>query len=79
MAQSREYLTRLAFNVSRIRKQRGYTVRELAEIVDVDYSYISHIENSKANPSIKLLMKIADGLEVDFLDLFEGYGEEKRY
>jgi transcriptional regulator with XRE-family HTH domain len=44
----------------RIRQKRGMSLRELADQVDVDHSYISQIELGKVGPPVgKLSMKIA--------------------
>jgi transcriptional regulator with XRE-family HTH domain len=49
------------------------TQRELAIAVDLDYSYISKIENDlmEYTPIIKTILRIAGVLEVDELELLE--------
>lgn len=36
----------------------------------IDYAYLSNIENGKANATVDVLAKIADGLGVTIKDLF---------
>lgn len=53
-------------NISSIRKQRGYTLSELSERTGISKSYLSNIErNLKQNPSIHVIEKIAEVLNVD--------------
>jgi XRE family transcriptional regulator of biofilm formation len=53
-------------NISKLRKQRGITLSELAERAFISKSYLSNIErNLNRNPSIHVLGKIASVLNVD--------------
>ncbi|QGP91213.1 HTH-type transcriptional regulator PuuR [Neomoorella glycerini] len=47
-----------------LRKQRGLSLQELAAKVGISYSYLSQIENGKANLSVSLLKDLASALEV---------------
>lgn len=56
--------------VKRLRKERDLSISELAVITGVAKSYISSIErNIKSNPSILILEKIAEGLDVPLLTI----------
>ena len=57
-------------NIANIRKQKGLTQIQLAEMVGVNRFHISNIERGKSSPSLKLLIKIADALDVSLDDLF---------
>lgn len=46
--------------IREIRKQKGDTLKELADKVQYDFSNLSKIERGQVKPSIKLLSKIAD-------------------
>lgn len=48
--------------VRRMRKARGVTQLELAELVGVGRSYLSQIENGKRDPGLQLIKALADGL-----------------
>ena len=53
-------------NIYEIRKQRGFTLSELAERAKISKSYLSNIErNINKNPSIQVIKKIAMVLEID--------------
>jgi DNA-binding XRE family transcriptional regulator len=56
-------------NIAKIRKRKGLTQMELAELVGVNRFHISKIERGKRMPSVKLLIKIADVLNVSLDDL----------
>jgi len=64
-------------NIKKIRKQRKLTQLELAERVKVSKIHICLIETGKNEPSLTLLGKIADALNVDptlLLAKDEAYG-----
>lgn len=53
------------------REQKGLTQKFIADTIGVDVSTISKIENSKANPSLKILRNIASVLDVPASALIE--------
>lgn len=57
-------------NIAKIRKQRGLTQKDLAEMVDVGNDWICDIEKGNGNPSFELLKKIAEKLNVSLKDIF---------
>ncbi|MCP3774663.1 XRE family transcriptional regulator [Paenibacillus sp. MZ04-78.2] len=57
------------------RKKQKLTLKEIAKAASISLSFLSEIERDKANPSISVLKRIANALNVNFTDLF---GEEKR-
>ena len=61
---------KFAENLKRIRKSRKLTQEQLAEIVGVDFRYISFIENARSFPSCELIEKLSEALNVDYSDLF---------
>ncbi len=53
-------------NIGKIRKQKGFSLSELAERAGISKSYLSNIErNVNHNPSIHVIEKIAAVLDVD--------------
>lgn len=56
-----------------LRKERGMTLRGLAEAVGVDFTYLSKIENGKAGymPGAETIRSLADALEADPLELLQ--------
>lgn len=45
-----------------MRKARGITQLELAELVGVGRSYLSQVERGKRDPGLRLIKALADGL-----------------
>jgi transcriptional regulator with XRE-family HTH domain len=57
-----------------LRQQKGLTQKELATKIpgEVDYSYIGKIERGEQLPSLKMLKRLRDALEVPFSSFFQG-------
>ncbi len=61
---------KFAKNLKALRKLRKLTQEQLAELVGVDFRYISLLENAKSFPSCDLIEKLILALKVDYSDLF---------
>ncbi|WP_040203803.1 XRE family transcriptional regulator [Neobacillus jeddahensis] len=60
----------LGENIAKIRKQRGYSLTELADLTNISKSYLSNMErNLNKNPSLQIMSKIATVLDVDLITL----------
>jgi transcriptional regulator with XRE-family HTH domain len=57
------------------RQMQQLTLKAVANSASVSVSFLSEIEREKANPSISVLKRIANALNVNFTDLF---GDEER-
>lgn len=64
--------TWIAQNLKRIRKEKGLTLDDLAEISGVSKSMLSEIERGATNPTILVLWKIAEGLKTPLTRLMTG-------
>ncbi|MBS2969629.1 helix-turn-helix domain-containing protein [Metabacillus sp. KIGAM252] len=52
--------------IREIRRQKGLSLSELAELAGVSKSYLSYIErNVQKNPSLQFLSKISDTLDIE--------------
>lgn len=51
------------------RLMKGYTLRQLAEVVDCSESMISKLENSRLSPSLAMLHRLAEALDTTVPDL----------
>ncbi|MFO1315486.1 MAG: helix-turn-helix transcriptional regulator [Burkholderiales bacterium] len=73
---------RLATNLRRLRESKGIAQERLAWEAGVDRSYAGKIERGIANPSLNVLCRMADLLEVDVSALLQPprskAGERKR-
>lgn len=56
-------------NVKILREIRGLSQKELAELVEASTGSLSHIEKGTRQPSLDMLYKIADALNVSMLNL----------
>lgn len=65
----------------KIRKSKGYTIREVSDRSGVSAAYISQLENgNRGVPSPDILMKLSEGLNFSYDDLMRiaGYIEDER-
>ncbi len=54
------------------REVKKWSQERLAEEADIHTSYIGQIERGLRYPSLKILFKIADALNIKILELFKG-------
>ena len=67
-------------NIYHIRKKRKLTLSELAERANISKSYLSNIErNLNQNPSIQVIEKLANVLDVDLNILLENPRIDKQH
>jgi transcriptional regulator with XRE-family HTH domain len=67
--------------VKSLRRLRGYTQEQLAERMEINPKYLSSIERGVENPTLDLLCRLANGLQVDLYELFQfevGPGQLRR-
>lgn len=64
-----QLLQHLASNVKARRKQLGITQEILALDAGIDRTYISQIERGISNPSLLVLVKVSEILDVDVVEL----------
>lgn len=60
-----------ADNMKRLRQERQLSQEALADLCDLDRTYISGIERKRRNLAIRNIQRIADALEVDVRELFD--------
>ena len=61
----------LGRRIRSLRKIRGYTQEELAEIIGINPKYLSSIERGEENPTLDLFIRLADGLKVELHEIFQ--------
>jgi transcriptional regulator with XRE-family HTH domain len=62
---------RLAKNVISLRRHAGWTQEECAHSLGVATAYLSRIERAMVNVTLKNLVKLAAGLDVDVSELLK--------
>jgi XRE family transcriptional regulator, regulator of sulfur utilization len=60
----------LGNTIKDIRKQKGISQTELADLCDISQTYLSQIENNQKEPNISILKVIADKLKIALPILF---------
>ena len=58
------------YRIKDICKEKGITLSELADRIDMKSANLSVSLSDKGNPTMSTLTKIADALNVDFIELF---------
>jgi transcriptional regulator with XRE-family HTH domain len=61
----------LSIKLRRLRSDRGWTLDELSQRAGLARSTLSKIENGLMSPTYDLLQKIAQGFDIDMVDLFK--------
>lgn len=62
---------RLAVNMKRLRKERGWSQEALADEAGLDRTYISGIERVVKNPTISVAERVAAALKCSLGDLLD--------
>lgn len=57
-----------------LRKQKKFTQEELAFRSSINKNYLCDIEKGRRNPTLIVLSKISNGLEITLEELFKGIG-----
>jgi transcriptional regulator with XRE-family HTH domain len=69
---SSDIRARLGRRIKALRKNRGWTQVELADLLGIDRSYLSEIENGKKDPSLTILKTFSDGFGLSLSALLRG-------
>ncbi|MFI0463860.1 helix-turn-helix domain-containing protein [Saccharopolyspora sp. 5N102] len=64
-----QFVTRIGERIRELRKQRGWTVQQLAETSTVSRRMLTQIELGQANPSLATVDRVARALDTDFAAL----------
>lgn len=67
--QKKEVYKQIGRNIARIRKEKGLTQEDFAELMDKSWSYVAKLETGAQNFSVGKLIDIAEYLNVDYKTL----------
>ncbi|CAZ95617.1 helix-turn-helix domain-containing protein [Zobellia galactanivorans] len=67
-----DYLIGIGKRIKEIRKENNKTISDIARVAEVTGGLISRIENGRTIPSLPVLLKIINSLEVEVTDFFNG-------
>ena len=62
----------LGMRVRYLREQKKMTLEDLAFESNMNKNYLSDLERGNRNPTVKILTRIAEALEVTLEELFKG-------
>ena len=62
---------RVGLNLQRLRRERGLSQEELADLANIHQTYLSGVERGKRNPTITVLQRIAEALGTDIKELVQ--------
>ena len=65
--------------IKKIRKTQGGSLRGLAKAAGISVAYLSNIEKGESSPTVEVLQRIADTLNVPISELTEVVEEEATY
>ena len=60
---------RVGLNLQRLRREKGLSQEELADLANIHQTYLSGVERGKRNPTVTVLQRIAKALGADIADL----------
>lgn len=60
--------------LSKIRKEKDISLRDVEKLTSIGYTHLSMIENGKRNVTPALLRNLATLYNIDYLDLYEKAG-----
>lgn len=66
-----KFLELLGNQIKTLRKEKGLSLRQLAQLCDIDYSDISKIEKGQRNIQISTILELTKGLDIHPKDLFD--------
>ena len=61
----------LGLKIKSFRKEKGYTQEKLSEVLSMDISALSKIENGKCFPSLETVCKFMEMLDISPNDIFD--------
>lgn len=65
------YLKVVGANITRLRKKKGISSKELGDLCDIEKSNLIPIEKGRINITLSTLAKIAKALDVEMKELFD--------
>jgi len=70
-SRNQDHIISFGINLRRLRKAKGLTMTELANLCDIEYRQVSDIELGKINTTLSTILLLADVLEISPKDLFD--------
>jgi transcriptional regulator with XRE-family HTH domain len=61
----------IGLRIKELRRRRGLSQEDVAERADTSPNYLSRMERGTENPTLDMLIKISEALEVDMWELLD--------
>ncbi len=68
--QNREILLNFGNKLRYYRRAKGYSQEKLASIANIHRTYIGMLERAEKNPTLLMMIKLANALEMEVKNLF---------
>ncbi|MGG2201413.1 helix-turn-helix domain-containing protein [Paenibacillus validus] len=65
-----DLLSIIGARIRALRKERGWSQEKLAELADLNASYVGKIERGEKNTTFRSLEKVSGALDISMLELF---------
>ena len=62
----------LGYRIRYLRQEKNWSIEDLALEAGINRNYLGDLERGTRNPTLVILNKIAQALEIDLSTLFEG-------
>jgi len=62
---------RFGQHIQRLRRERGLTQEDLADLISVDRSYMGFVERGERNLTLAKIIKVAKALNISLSELFK--------
>jgi transcriptional regulator with XRE-family HTH domain len=57
--------------VRALRSKAGFSQEKFADVIKANRAYMGKLERGKGNPTLEMLVRIAQGLDITLVKLFE--------
>lgn len=65
------YHKKLGEQIKRLRREKNMSQEELADLIEVDRSYMGFIERGERNPTFDKIIKISKAFKIELRSLFD--------
>lgn len=74
----KKYIKKIGKRIVQLREEQKMKQIDLAIAINIEDSALRRLESGRTNPTIKTLLRVAEGLGVDFRELFDFESEKKK-
>ncbi len=61
----------IGMRIKEIRRSKGFSQEQLAEKADINSKYLSRMERGTENPTLDMLIKLSNALEIEMWEMFD--------